>query len=276
MWWFFLYWGVLGALAALEMFIPDRDLPAGRENRWPANFAIGFANAILVPLVPVSVVVVASRAQDREFGLLNYIHPPAWIGAGVTFVALSLAGYGIHVLLHKVPALWRLHRVHHMDLHLDVSTALRTHPLEMLITVVALSAATALLGAVLWAVACYELMDQIVALISHANVRLPRRLEKPLRLLLVTPRFHCLHHSSCRPETDSNYGSLFTLWDRFFGTLNVVPAAGYDGVRVGLDEVRDARTWNLWWQMISPAMRLDSAAAVTKTYAVADFDPPTR
>ena len=258
MWWFVTYWGLLGVLAGLEAAFPTRLQLAARETRWPTNISLGLINAILSTLVPVSAVLGAQWAHDHGVGLLNAAWIPYWPAAALSLVGVSLAGYFIHVLFHKIPALWQLHRVHHMDTHLDVSTSLRTHPLELLVHLLALFGVAIALGPTLWVLIGYEMVNQTVSLTSHANLRFPRWLDIPLRRILVTPNFHCLHHSCHRPETDSNYGDVFTLWDRLFGTFSGEPATGYGKVRIGLEEIRDARAWSFWWQIASPAIRLVS------------------
>lgn len=257
MWWFVTYWGLLMGLGGLEIALPGRSQAAERDHRWPTNISMGLINAFLAPLAPVSAVLGAQWAHDHGVGLLNVASLPGWLAAGASIVGLSLADYAIHVLLHKLPPLWRLHRVHHMDTSLDVTTSLRNHPLELLVVLFMMFATAIALGPTLWVLIGYEMVHQIINLVSHANLRLPRWLDIPLRLVLVTPNIHCLHHSCHRPETDSNYGSVFTFWDRVFGTFNGEPANGHGELRIGLDEIRDARVSNFWWQIISPALRVD-------------------
>jgi len=163
--------------------------------------------------------------------------------------------------------LWRMNRVHHFDTHLDVSTGLRSHPLEfagLLLTMVPLAI---LFGLDPWALAAYEIVESIANLLIHANLRLPEPLDRALRWLLVTPNMHCLHHSSHRPETDSNYSQVFSLWDRLFGTYSAAPRAGYDAMQIGLAEIRDERTADLWWQIKSPVLSIERSSAEATTPA---------
>jgi len=270
MWWFFIYWGLLAGLAGLETVLPARPRSAELQFRWPANISLGLVNAILSPLAPVSAVLGAQWARDHGVGLLNAAWIPGWVAALGSLVGVSLAAYAFHMLLHKAPVLWRLHRVHHMDTDLDVSTTLRTHPLEAVLNFVTMTGVAIALGPTLWVLIGYEMTDQAVSLVSRANLRFPRWLDRPLRLLFVTPNIHCLHHSCYRPETDSNYGNVFTLWDRLFGTFSGEPAAGYGKFRIGLEEIRDARVWNFWWQITSPALRLGSKQSGSKTHGPAN------
>jgi sterol desaturase/sphingolipid hydroxylase (fatty acid hydroxylase superfamily) len=167
----------------------------------------------------------------------------------------SLAGYAVHVLTHKAPVLWGVHRVHHLDVHLDVSTSLRSHPAELVISLIVIVPVAIALGLTPWALIIYEVMDGMVSAFSHANLRIPERGDQALRWVMVTPNMHRVHHSSHRHDTDSNYRTVFTMWDRLFGTYCRAPTFGPDGVQVGLAEIRDERTQDLWWQLKSPAIR---------------------
>ena len=265
--WFFAYWGLLALLAGLEALIPAFRQPPQWNKRWPTNLGLGIVNMMLAPLAPVSAVWGAQWAHSQGFGLLNVAGAPLWIAVIATFAIRSLASYSFHILMHKVPLLWRMHRVHHFDTHLDVSTGLRSHPLEfagLLLTMVPLAI---LFGLDPWALAAYEIVESIANLLIHANLRLPEPLDRALRWLLVTPNMHCLHHSSHRPETDSNYSQVFSLWDRLFGTYSAAPRAGYDAMQIGLAEIRDERTADLWWQIKSPALSIERSSAEATTPA---------
>jgi sterol desaturase/sphingolipid hydroxylase (fatty acid hydroxylase superfamily) len=259
--WLLAYWGVLALFAGLEAFIPAFQQPPQREKRWPVNLGLGIVNILLAPLAPVSAVWGAQWAQDHGFGLLNIMGGPFWVALIATFAVRDFAGYLFHVLMHKVALFWRMHRVHHFDTHLDVSTSLRSHPAEfatLLFTMVPLAIA---FGLDPWALAAYEIVLIVVNIYSHANLRLPSWIDHPLRFLLVTPNMHCLHHSSFQTETDSNYGQVFSLWDRLFGTYSTAPRAGYDAMQIGLAEIRDERASDLWWQIKSPALAIERMSA---------------
>ncbi len=272
--WFFAYWGLLALLAGLETAIPAFQQPPQREKRWPTNLGLGIVNIMLMPLAPVSAVWGAQWAQSHGLGLLNVVGGPLWTAVIATFAIRDFAGYLLHVLMHKVLLFWRMHRVHHFDTHLDVSTSLRSHPLEfavLLLTMVPLAIA---FGLDPWALAAYALVQSIIDLLSHANLRLPEPLDRPLRWLLITPNMHCLHHSSYQLETDSNYGQVFSLWDRLFGTYSATPRAGYEAMQIGLAEIRDERASDLWWQIKSPALTIErrsaKAAAPAETLVQSD------
>jgi sterol desaturase/sphingolipid hydroxylase (fatty acid hydroxylase superfamily) len=165
--------------------------------------------------------------------------------------------------MHKVPLLWRLHRVHHLDTHLDISTSLRSHPAEYVVNLVIIVPAAIVFGMTPWVLIIYELADTMVSVFSHANLRMPQGLDRWLRWVLVTPNMHSLHHSSYQPETDSNYGSVFTFWDRLFRTYRHAPARSYDELQIGLTEIRDQRAWDLWWQLKSPALSIPPASVAS-------------
>ena len=166
----------------------------------------------------------------------------------------SLTGYLPHLVEHKTPWLWRIYRVHHLDTYLDVSASQRHHPLELIANVLIVVAVTIVFGLTASLLIIYETMNAIIDFFSHANVRLPKSLDRIVRWALVTPNMHSLHHSSHQPETDSNYGEVFTVWDRLFGTYRAEPAWGYEKFQIGLQEICDDRSWNFWWQMKSPAL----------------------
>jgi sterol desaturase/sphingolipid hydroxylase (fatty acid hydroxylase superfamily) len=246
------YWILLGSIAGVEVFAPQ--LPGlCRNRRWPANFGLGLINMALIPLVPITALWAAQWAQQRGTGALNLLGESWWpFAAFATVVILSFADYSSHWLCHKAPLLWRLHRVHHFDTEVDVSTGVRHHPVEFLLQfgiAVSLAFAFGLPPAVLMA---YGTTGAMFSLLTHANIRLPAGLDRALRLVVVTPRIHAVHHSSSRPETDSNYGSVFTLWDRLFGTFSDRRADRPETIRFGQAELQDPRADDLWWQLKSP------------------------
>jgi sterol desaturase/sphingolipid hydroxylase (fatty acid hydroxylase superfamily) len=205
------------------------------------------------PLVPVSALWAATFARQNGIGLFNQIDAP-WLAIAGTLLVRSLASYVNHVLMHKVPLLWRLHRVHHADTHLDVSTTARFHPLEFGPGLFIMLPAVMAFGLSPWVLIVYEILDAVVNLCSHANLRLPERLDRALRWIFVTPNMHSIHHSSWQPETDSNYGAVFTLWDRLFGTYSERPAGGFEAMRIGLEEIPDERASSFLWQLKSPLL----------------------
>lgn len=249
---FVLFWPVLIAIAGAEMWRP---LYVGRsepKSRIPVNVGFGLINAGLAALLPLSTVLPAQWAAKHHAGLLNLLGAPLIVGVLTTVVIRSLATYGIHRLSHSVPLLWRIHRVHHVDTALDLSTGLRNHPLELAIVAPLLAAATIAFGLDPRTLMVYEAVALPFALWTHANVRLRPGVDRTLRRLLVTPAMHHVHHSSLRAETDSNYGDVLSVWDRLFGTYRSLDEPALRAVRFGLGEAHDRRAAHLGAQLASP------------------------
>jgi len=250
------YWLVLVLFAGLEFFAPQFQV-SHRGRRWPMNFGLGLINLALIPLVPISALWASEWAQHNGIGLLNLLDSSWWLLAAITTIAIqSFASYATHLLFHKTPWLWRLHRVHHFDNVVDVSTGLRNHPVELLPTLLINASVAIVFGLLPWALITYGTADVLFALYSHANIRIPTSLDRRLRLVLVTPRIHAVHHSAHKPETDSNYGGVFTIWDRLFGTYCDLRADCPETIQFGLAELQDERASDLWWQLKSPACLL--------------------
>jgi sterol desaturase/sphingolipid hydroxylase (fatty acid hydroxylase superfamily) len=261
---FTLYCLSLALFAAVEAWHPAFAEPRRRHERWPVNAAIGLANIGLSIVTPITGVVVARWAEGHGVGLLNYLQSPLWLALIVTVLVRSLQSYAIHVLMHKVPLLWRIHRVHHSDTHLDASTSLRNHPFEFAVVLTSNLAVTLALGLNPWALIIFEVVESVASTAAHANLRLPERFDRALRVLFVTPNMHSLHHSAWQPETDSNYGQVFSFWDRLFGTYSAAPRNGYDALKIGLKEIDFEHATDVVWQMKSPVLTIGSTGAVMK------------
>ena len=248
------YWCILVLIAGLELFAPKFQ-NLNRSHRWETNFGLGLINLALIPLVPISALWASQWAQRNEMGVLNLLDDRWWLLAVVATIAIqSFANYAAHYLLHKTPWLWRLHRVHHFDTAVDVSTGLRTHPLEFLLMLLIGIPVAIVFGLLPWALICYGAAEALFSLFTHANIKLPTNLDRMIRLFLVTPRIHAVHHSADRRETDSNYGGVFTIWDRLFGTYCDFRADVPEQMQFGLAELQDQRASELWWQLKSPAL----------------------
>jgi sterol desaturase/sphingolipid hydroxylase (fatty acid hydroxylase superfamily) len=247
-----IYWLVLALFVGLEFFAPQFQA-SQRGRRWPTNFGLGLINMALIPLVPISALWASVWAQHNGIGLLNLLGSSWWLLAAIITIAIqSFVSYATHLLFHKTPWLWRLHRVHHFDNVVDVSTGLRNHPVELLPSLLINVSVAVAFGLLPWALIAYGTADVLFALYTHANIRLPTSLDRRLRLVLVTPRIHAVHHSAHKPETDSNYGGVFTIWDRLFGTYCDLRADCPETIQFGLAELQDDRTSDLWWQLKSP------------------------
>jgi len=231
---------VLGGLALWEFAAPDRRAEIPRLIRWTNNIGILALDTLLVrllfPLLPVGA---ATLATENGWGLLSPL--PLWASVPLAFLLLDLLIWGQHVLMHRVPLLWRLHRMHHSDTHLDASTGLRFHPLEIILSTLIKIAAVLILGAPALAVIAFEIALNATSLFTHANIRLKDRTDSLLRRLVVTPAMHRIHHSIRRDETDSNYGFTLSLWDRAFGTYRAAPKDDPQTMPLGLGDFRTRR-----------------------------------
>jgi sterol desaturase/sphingolipid hydroxylase (fatty acid hydroxylase superfamily) len=231
---------VFAAMALWEVLSPRRALLVGRARRWPSNLGILVLDALLVRLlIPVAAVGVAVIAAQRGWGLLNITPWPAWLEMLAGFLALDLAIYAQHVAFHKVPVLWRLHRMHHADLDIDVSTGLRFHPIEIILSMLIKIAVVILVGVPPIAVVAFEVVLNATSMFNHSNAAMPGWLDRIVRLLVVTPDMHRVHHSVLRHETDSNFGFNLPWWDRLFGTYRPEPREGHLGMTIGIEAFRD-------------------------------------
>jgi len=211
-----------------------------RAGRWPSNLGLIVLDSLVVRLAfPLTAAGVALLAEARGWGLFHAGEVPHVLAFGLSLLLFDLMIYLQHIAFHLVPALWRIHRVHHADEVLDVSTGVRFHPLEILISTGLKCAVVLALGAPAAAVVAFEVILNAAALFTHANIRLPAGLDRALRRVLVTPDMHRVHHSAVRAETDSNYGFNLVLWDRLFGTYRAAPAAGLDCVEIGIGAFHD-------------------------------------
>lgn len=237
--------GVLVALASWEAVAPRRRREISRLLRWSSNFGIVIIDTILVRLIfPVAAVGLAVLAEERGWGLFNVVAVPDWLAFAASLLALDLAIYLQHVMFHAVPALWRLHRMHHADLEFDVSTGLRFHPVEILLSMVIKLVAVAALGPPAVAVLVFEVLLNATAMFNHSNVRIPARIDRFLRLIVVTADMHRVHHSIHSNETNSNFGFNFPWWDRLLGTYLAQPEEGHDAMTIGIEQFRTRR--DLW------------------------------
>lgn len=243
--------GVLMAMTLWEAWKPRRQQIIGRLRRWPNNIGLVVLDTITVRLLfPLTAIGMALLAQSKGWGLFNVLPVPAWLAVPAAVLLLDLVIYGQHVAFHAVPALWRLHRVHHADLEFDVTTGLRFHPVEILLSMALKLAAVAALGAPPAAVLTFEILLNATSLFNHSNIRLP--LDKLLRLVVVTPDMHRVHHSIDRRETDSNFGFNVPWWDHLFGTYQREPVLGHHGMTLGIDGFRDPRDLRLDHLLLQP------------------------
>ena len=245
--------GVFAIMALLEALAPRRDQQIGRAWRWPNNLGIVVLDAFVVRLLfPTAVVGFALICEAQGWGLLNVVSVPGWLGVVGSVVLLDLAIYGQHVLFHAVPPLWRLHRMHHADLEFDVTTGLRFHPVEIVLSILIKFAVVALIGAPALAVLIFEVLLNASSMFNHSNIRLPDWLDRVLRWVVVTPDMHRVHHSIEAKETHSNFGFNLPWWDRLFGTYRDQPQAGHDAMTLGLPIFRDPKDLRLDRMVLQP------------------------
>jgi len=234
--------GVFAVMLLWENAAPKRVLSVGRIERWVHNLGLLLLNSLVLRLLfPAAAVGIAYSAAGAGWGLFNHLELPYWLEVTLAVLLLDLAIYLQHRLMHYLPPLWKLHRVHHADLDIDLTTGSRFHTLEILVSMLIKWLVIFLLGPALLAVLIFEILLSGMALFNHANVRLPARLDGVLRTLLVTPDMHRVHHSILRHETDSNFGFNLSLWDRLFATYVDQPAQGHQGMTIGIPGFRDAR-----------------------------------
>jgi sterol desaturase/sphingolipid hydroxylase (fatty acid hydroxylase superfamily) len=245
--------GVFAAMALWEALAPRRRQAIDRLRRWPGNLGVVAIDTLLVRLIfPTAAVGVALVAQVGGWGLLPALNAPPWLAVVIAVVVLDLTIYLQHVLFHAVPALWRLHRMHHADLEIDVTTGARFHPIEILLSMAIKLGVVAALGAPAAAVLIFEVLLNATSMFNHGNVRLPQGLDRVLRWLVVTPDMHRVHHSIVPRETNSNFGFNLPWWDRLFGTYRAQPQAGHEGMTIGIEQFRDPRELRLDRMLLQP------------------------
>ncbi len=232
--------GVFAAVATWESLAPRRALSIGKLTRWANNLGLVALNTVLLRLLfPTAAVGMSMFAKEQGWGIFNYAALPYWAGFAASMLALDLALYLQHVMFHAVPLLWRLHRIHHADLDFDVTTGARFHPIEILLSMGIKLGVIALLGAPLAATVLFEVLLNATAMFNHGNVRLSEAVDRVLRLVVVTPDMHRVHHSTDPDETNTNFGFNLPWWDRLFQTYRAQPRMGHEGMEVGVRTFRD-------------------------------------
>ncbi|MFH1518845.1 MAG: sterol desaturase family protein [Pseudomonadota bacterium] len=245
--------GVFLIMAALEAASPRRRRQVSRLLRWSNNLAlVALDTAVLRIAFPILAVGAAMVAADQGWGVLSLLQLPEWIIVLLAVVLLDLAVYGQHVLFHHVPWFWRLHRMHHADLDFDVTTAVRFHPLEIMLSMLIKIGVVVLIGAPAVAVVIFEILLNATAMFNHANLRLPASFDRFLRLVLVTPDMHRVHHSVRREEANSNFGFNLSIWDRLFGTYRAQPKDGHAGMTIGIEQFRTPRDLRIDRLLVQP------------------------
>src|SRR6202048_3732016 len=244
---------VFAAMAAWEVVALRRSQAIGRWVRWPNNLGVVIIDPLLLRLLfPAAAVGAALGGEEQGWGLLNNLPLPPLIAVIAAVIVLDLVIYFQHVLFHAVPALWRLHRMHHADLEFDVTTGLRFHPIEILLSMMIKLAVVAALGTPALAVLLFEVLLNATSMFNHSNVRIPEGFDGVLRWFVVTPDMHRVHHSILLRETNSNFGFNLPWWDRLFGTYRPQPAAGHETMTIGIEQFRDPRELGLDRMLLQP------------------------
>jgi sterol desaturase/sphingolipid hydroxylase (fatty acid hydroxylase superfamily) len=256
-------------MALIELAAPKRRLIAPKGRRWLTNLGISVTGTVLIRLmamlaVPLAAIAAASYAETHGIGLLNQLDWPEWLKITVALLVLDLAIWAQHLASHKIPLFWRLHRVHHADRDIDVTTAVRFHPIEIGLSMLWKIAVVMAIGAAPLAVFLFEVTLNACAMFNHANIALPAWLDRPLRLLIVTPDMHRVHHSVLWREHDSNYGFNLSVWDRLFRTYTAEPEGGHQGMTIGLTPYQSEAPTRFGWSLLLPFAQRTSEPAQKK------------
>jgi sterol desaturase/sphingolipid hydroxylase (fatty acid hydroxylase superfamily) len=236
------FFGIFAIMAIWELLAPRRVLTVSKATRWTSNLGVVFLNSIILRLLfPAAAVGVAVFAAQHQWGLLNYYPIPFWLAIVISVIVMDFIIYLQHVMVHAVPLLWRLHRVHHADLDYDVTTGARFHPIEIVLSMFIKFATIVVLGPPVVAVVIFEVVLNATAMFNHSNVRLPLALDRILRWFVVTPDMHRVHHSVEDDEANSNFGFSLPWWDRLFGTYRDQPRAGHEAMSIGIHKYRDPK-----------------------------------
>jgi len=240
-------------IALWELAKPRRDLTTSKTKRWFGNLGIVGLNSLSAQLLmPVMPVAMALIVQENHWGLLNTLNIPYPVAVVASVILLDLVVYIQHVMFHAIPILWRFHMMHHADLDYDLTTGLRFHPIEILISFGIKLAVVVVLGPPVMAVILFEILLNATATFNHGNIHMPEKVDSILRLFVVTPDMHRVHHSVTIRETNSNFGFNMPWWDRLFGTYRAQPAAGHIGMTIGLSQFRDPKRLTLPWMLALP------------------------
>ncbi len=240
------FFGIFAIVAAWEFMAPRRSLTTSKLVRWSNNLGLVFLNSLLLRfLFPAAAAGVAVLAQQRGWGLFNIAAAPFPLATVVSVVIMDMVIYLQHVMVHAVPILWRLHRVHHADPDYDVTTGARFHPLEIILSMLIKFSTVLLLGPPVVAVVIFEVILNATAMFNHGNIKLPKGIDRILRWFVVTPDMHRVHHSVEDDETNSNFGFSLPWWDRLFGTYRDQPRAGHTGMTIGIHNFQEPKqiTW---------------------------------
>ena len=245
--------GALIIFSSLEAIFPRRARNLPRQGRWLTHIGITVINSLAVRILgPLTAIAIAIWASTNEIGLFNLTEFPLWLEVTLAFILLDFAIYLQHIISHRVPLFWRFHKVHHTDRDLDASSAIRFHPIEILLSMLYKCGLVLLIGPAAIAVLIFEIVLNASAIFNHANLRLPLGLDKILRAIIVTPDMHRVHHSVIEGETNSNFGFNFSLWDKLCRTYKAQPQEGHENMTIGLSEHQNSSPAKLLWSLKLP------------------------
>lgn len=240
-------------MALWEMKRPKRVLSQPKGYRWANNLSLVLVNGLVLPLtLPILAVAFAALMQEQQFGLFNWLSLPIALNVLLCVIALDCIIYWQHRLFHRLPILWRLHRVHHADQDIDVTTGARFHFIEIWLSMIIKLAAIALLGAPPLAVLIFEIVLNASAMFNHSNIAISKKIDNAIRALFVTPDMHRVHHSVARNETDSNFGFCLSVWDRIFKSYIAQPKLGHQNMHIGISLFREANEQSFWKMLTQP------------------------
>ena len=247
------FFGVFAVMSVWEVLAPKRELTTSKAVRWISNLAITFINSLLLRFIfPILAIGVAYIGTEQGLGVLNKVEIPELLSGLIAIILLDLTIYAQHYAFHMLPHPWRLHMMHHTDMDIDVTTGARFHPIEILLSMCIKVSVVMIIGAPPWSVLIFEVLLSVTAMFNHSNVSIPVNIDRVLRLFIVTPDMHRVHHSVIIKETNSNYGFNFPWWDRLFGTYRAQPEKGHNDMKIGLANFRDPKKLTLPWMLAIP------------------------
>jgi sterol desaturase/sphingolipid hydroxylase (fatty acid hydroxylase superfamily) len=253
---FAFFLGVFALMSTWELFAPRRTLKESKSTRWFNNLAVTTLNSFLVRLIfPAAAVGAALISSKQNWGVFNIVDAPEGIAGILGIVMLDLIIYAQHVFFHRNRFFWRLHRMHHTDLDVDVTTGARFHPVEIILSMVIKSAIVILLGIPAWSVVAFEVLLNATSMFNHSNIFINQQIDRILRTFVVTPDMHRIHHSVIIQETDSNFGFNLPWWDRLFGTYRDQPTHSHKEITLGLANYREKKWLTLPWMLVNPFAR---------------------
>ncbi|MCP4184667.1 MAG: sterol desaturase family protein [Hyphomicrobiales bacterium] len=245
--------GLLFGFGIIEFLLPRRTLKPIKTKRWITNLLIIFIDSMLVKLLFKSAAIgVAVWAEVNGYGLFNVIEAPYWLAFGLSFAVLDFSIWLTHVVSHKIPILWKIHRMHHSDVDIDASTGIRFHPFEIVLSMCWKFLVVLALGAPVLSVLIFEVVLNGGALFNHSNIKIPLKIDRILRWIIVTPDMHRVHHSVISREYNSNYGFNLSIWDKIFSTYVDQPEKGHREMTIGLPDWQDEKPARLDWTLMVP------------------------